>query len=223
MKQTVPANTSDSKELLSKLYFNEIIFYEKIWKQLDKFQKSFQNVKQFNRIPKCYASSSEVKSQEKLVLENLKCLQYEMYPRPKSFDDNHMKLLVETYGHYHGLSAAYRELNPEEFMKLSRLLKDSTSSLFQFDIFRILVQMCMMRNYNTFVDETIRKKLKKYIDHLSDIVNDSLKYDGKNPVINHGDCWSNNMLFLNDVSIRDLLLIFRRNSIIYYIVTLTFY
>lgn len=204
LKQTLPANSSDTKALVSNSFYNEIYFYEKIWPELDKFQKSFPDVTRFTHIPKFYAAL-KTPGEEKLLIENLKYSGFQLFPRSKPFDDIHMKLLMKTYGHYHALSASYREYNPDEFKILTNVLKDSTGSVLEMKRLALFTTFCFQQNYDMVTDGNVKEKIKKYIKNSSKIAKENLMYNGKNPVINHGDCWSNNFMFNMNVSILTIL------------------
>lgn len=200
IKQAIAANTSENVEVMESTYFNEIHFYKTIWPELVKLQESIPGFKCFNKIPKCYAISSEP-GKEKLVMENLKSIGCEMIPRDGTFDHHFTTLLMKTYGQFHGISAAYRELNPEEYKKLTDPLKKSTESVLTMEIFKNYISGCMNHWHSLVEDEKIKKKLFPYKKSGLERAIEAINYRGKNPVINHGDCWSNNIMFKINVSI----------------------
>lgn len=182
------------------LFFNEIHFYNNIWKELQSFQNGFPGL-QFNKIAKFYCSSS-APGQEKLVMENLKYSDFNMFPRDGTFDDIHVKLLMKCYGQFHGISAAYREHHPEDYKKLTCVLKNSLEfmTLHNEQIYEFVLSS-MKRLQSLVDDDKIKAKLKVYTERGPEISVNATKYEGKNPVVNHGDCWSNNLMFKFDVSI----------------------
>lgn len=200
VKQSLPTDNLTAAEMVYRTYFNEIYFYKYIWPTFEKFQESFTSVKQFDKIPKCYAVKSESNKQV-ILLENLKYTGFDMFKRDEAFSDIHIKLLLKLYGQFHGTSAAFREHSQEEFQKLSNELKDSLKCFFNMNAMKIFLHLFLTQTNLLLEDEKIKEKLKIYIEKNSQIACDALEYDGKNPVILHGDCWSNNFLFKFDVSI----------------------
>lgn len=199
VKQTIPAKTDKNKEILRNSYFNEIHFYDNIVKQYEKFANSFPNAKKFDKVPKAYAVRAE-EGKEKIVMENLKELGFQMLPRNGNFNDEHMKLLMEVYGEFHGVSAAFREHNPEGFQKLTGVFKNSTENALE--LARPYIPMMMKNLIELVEDESIKQKLKIYTEKGAELAINSLQYNGKNPVVNQGDCWSNNVMLKYDVSIK---------------------
>lgn len=49
------------------------------------------------------------------------------------------------------------------------------------------------------VDDQVIAAYDKYIKHGLDIIKKAWTYEGKYPLLTHGDCWSNNMMFKYDV------------------------
>lgn len=199
VKQAIPSEKQSNRELMTKTFFNEIYFYKTIWPMLDEFQKSFPSFQPLDKIPKFYGSSSTLGA-EKLVLENLKSLGFEMFPRNASFNDSHMKLLLTSYGKFHGLSTAFRIFHSEETRKIRDELGNPVEDVLNTDIMSKYTLYCLKEVENMVENEDIKKKLKRYTERGMDIALECLKYTGKNPVLKHGDCWSNNMLFKFDVS-----------------------
>lgn len=182
------------------LYFNEIHFYKTIWKELRNFQNGFPGI-HFNKIAKFYCCSVDP-GKEKLVMENLQYSGYKMFPRDGTFDDIHVKLLMKSYGQFHGISAAYREHHPKEYKKLTCDLKNALECITLGNKQVCDFIMSSIKRLQSLVeDEKIKAKLRVYTERAPQMALDAIKYEGKNPVVNHGDCWSNNLMFKFDVSI----------------------
>lgn len=188
-------------KIIGNLFFNEIHFYENIWKTLVKFQKTFPRSQSFNKIPKMYASSSE-SGEHNIVLENLNHLGFEMFPRSDAFNEQQMEVLLTAYGQFHGISAALREHKPHEFKALTQPLKNSTEMLLTLNSFKLYLSLCLNLMRHLVNNENTKEKINYYCEKGIEKAKDSLRYDGKNPVINHGDCWSNNIMAKFDVSIK---------------------
>lgn len=199
MKRAVEAKTPEGAALMENTFFNEIHFYQNIWKAFDKFQRRFPQMKPFDKIPKFYYASGDCHIQ-KLVMENLKYSGYRTFPRGEAFSDDQLAYILTEYGRFHGLSTAFRKHNPEEYKLLVDPLKDSTTNVVEMRVMKGYVLICMNRLISMVKNEAIKQKLGKYGTEAIQIVLNSLKYKGKNPVLNHGDCWSNNIMVKYEVS-----------------------
>lgn len=200
LKKTLPSGSEGSRILLECLFFNEIHFYSTIWYEIENFQKQFHGGQQCDNVPKFYGSSLEP-FKELFVMENLKKIGYAMYPRNGIFDEQVTKLLMEKYGRFHGVSAAFREINPKQYEGLVKDLRESSMIVSNAGIFIDYIQRTVMMIMDLFTNEDIKKKLERYVKNTVQILIKTLQYNGKNPVVNHGDCWSSNMMFKFDVSI----------------------
>lgn len=198
MKQS-SIEASFFNEAVTNLYFNEIQFYQNIWKTLEKFQKKFPRSQPFDKLCKCYAAINEV-AKEKIVMEDLKVLGYQLVPRSDAYNEQQIVLLLKLYGHFHGISAAFRQYNPEEFKSLTQSLKNSTESVFTIPAMRLYITVCCNHMYELVENESVKEKLGIYYEKCTEKALNSIRYDGKNPVLNHGDCWSNNIMLKYDVS-----------------------
>lgn len=198
MKQTIPAETQDLKEVVRNIYFNEIYFYQNIIKDYQKFQTRFPHSKLFNKIPKCLAVQTE-EGKQKILMENLRTLGFKTLPRSGNFDDDHTKLIMEVYGQFHGLSAAFREHNPKKFILLTSNVKSASAPIVK-TLLSDQINNIMTMIMQTMENEDIKAKLKIFTEKGGELAVDSLNYNGKNPVVHHGDCWSNNIMFKYDVS-----------------------
>lgn len=183
---------------MQNVYFHEIHFYENIWKNLTAFQK--QNSKSFSLVPKFYAASHQIPGEEIIILEDLTPSGFRVLPRHAIFDDDHLKLALKAYGELHGISAAYRAHYPEEYHKLTNRMEDALYSIFKTEFFQDCLNLFLNQTMNMMENGDIKTKLIKYVDNYLDILKNSIKYEGKNPVLLHGDCWSSNMMFKYDVS-----------------------
>lgn len=200
VKHSHLSDNPSAAEIVNATYFNEIYFYENIWTALEKFQRSFTGVTIFDKIPKCYAVQSDV-SKHFLVLENLKNKGFEMFKRDAAFEDSYIKFLLKLYGVFHGISAAFREYIPKQFKELTSKLTNSTECFFNLNSIKILMYVFITQTSLFITDEKIKEKVQDYVKNGPQIAIDALKYRGRNPVMLHGDCWSNNYMFKFDVSI----------------------
>lgn len=200
VKQAIPAKTASDAKVMETTYFNEIHFYKTVWPTYDNFQRSFPGITYFNKIATCYGSNL-TPGREKLILENLKHSGFQMFPRDGAFQDAHLKLLLNAYGRFHGISAAFRELHPEETKKLTEVLTNSSELVLKMNVVSMYIVHCLKSMEKMIENENIKGKLEVFRQNAIQLASDSIHYGGRNPVFNHGDCWSNNILFKFDVSI----------------------
>lgn len=100
---------------------------------------------------------------EKLIMENLKYSGFEMIHRDDSFEDTHLKLLLNSYGH--GISSVSRELHPEKSKKLT----NSSELILKMDV--VIMYICYCLNKESMIEnEQIMKKLKILNKHSIQLV-----------------------------------------------------
>ncbi|KAJ8963396.1 hypothetical protein NQ318_018874 [Aromia moschata] len=197
VKQAFRDEKVRSVQPIRKYYLNEIYFYTKIWPALDELQRSAPLADIFDKIPKCFETSSK-DGDERLVLENLKSQGFRTHDVKIPLDEEHFKFIFEQYGRYHALSFAYKAFHPKEYEEMR---KNFTHNL------RILKDQKSFRSYLTYVFETastclhpeddvkVLEKFEPYLEDAIEVFDRSCDYEGHYSVILHGDCWSNNMMF----------------------------
>lgn len=200
VKQQVATKTAIDEEIMDITFSNETHFYQNIWTTLDAFQREYPQVKPFDKLPKVHSALNE-SGKRKLVIENLKHLGFGMFPRDWAYDDVQTKFLMESYGRFHATSTAFREKHPEDYNKLVSELRDAGKAITKLEIMRDYMVSCMKQTRDMMDNEEIRARLNKLCENGLNIARDSKKYFGRNPVIIHGDCWSNNIMVKNDVGI----------------------
>lgn len=191
---------------LEDVHSKEITFYETVWPVLDKFQGDLG----FNKIPKCYGSS-RTKGQEIMVLENLNQKGFKLLDKTNTLNKEHIEYIFKTYAVYHAISYAFRELQPEEFSKLQNLINSksffpaadsspeekNTYNDFYRNSFKSVISL-----FDELTEKEILRAYKEFVkDDPDEIMRRVNEYVGDSPILTHGDCWSNNMMFKYDVSI----------------------
>lgn len=182
-------------------FINEIYFYETIWRKLEQFYYETTN-KRLRLVPKCLGTSQT--GTKRLILENLKSQGFKTSEKTKPFDSDQLELAFKTYGIFHGVSLAYRENNQEEFVQWANSIQFEWKKLFSKGSSISQALVYSMTNGEKLFDEQTEKhlveKLREYKENGPDILYNLLNQSTVQPVINHGDCWSNNMMFKYDVS-----------------------
>lgn len=185
------------------LYFREYDMYTKVVSALRQFteHKNFQGLDSF--IPKLWFAKAE-NDQICLVLENLKPRKFHVRNRGKSMDKDHMELLFETYGKWHGISMAYKDQHPDEFRKIVENWKDPREKILQKfglpELFKKEVGIIKIK-----LVEKGRQDLLMFFEGVENEMENILfrhTLEEKDAlVVSHGDNWSNNYMFKYEVNI----------------------
>ncbi|XP_049820603.1 uncharacterized protein LOC126264917 [Aethina tumida] len=178
---------------LTTAYHNEIYFYDTVFPALKTFLDRKNVTEQFEFIPRMYACS-KIFGNEVLILENLKILGYQMMDTSLVFNEEQLIYVFMTYGKLHGLSISFKEQHPEEYSKIMEKVPHFFLSMEDKTGISGVMQSAIIAAFE-FVDEDIRTNCHHYISETNKMFWKSMEYKGKYTVLNHGDCWSNNMMF----------------------------
>lgn len=151
--------------------------------------------------PKCIYTE-QTPEKITLVMEDLKREKFGNIDRLKGFDMEHMKVVLNKLAEFHAASAVYQELNgPYEAMFNASFFTEANRPMFT-TLYkpRIVLFQKAMREWDL---EDVEKYIAKN-PSLDDYFDENLRINVANPdefnVLNHGDCWSNNIMFTHDVS-----------------------
>lgn len=185
------------------LFANEAYFYDIVW---PKFKELYfeRTQKSLDFIPKCLGTSKDVMI--RIAMENLKSSGFETYDKRLSFNKEHLLTIFKTYGIFHGISMCLKEQNYEEFCELIsniKLIFERTLTGEDFMSKSITKVFSEIQNLCIF-DSTTEKHLMEVTDEYKKngwkILHKLLTVDSVPRAIIHGDCWSNNMMFKQNVS-----------------------
>ncbi|KAF5297566.1 hypothetical protein FQR65_LT09997 [Abscondita terminalis] len=179
---------------LTNIFDTEIDIYSRVLPKI----YSLEYVKKFTA-PTLYASLTP---QPIIIMEDLTKQGYQMQCRHKGLDLNHSLLVIEKLAYLHASSIAISK--KESLSNFDRgLFWPSAYTTKWFIIgFEMLIKTCEKLN-----------NLNRYAEKLDSIKNDffvnSTKAFGKTTlckVLNHGDCWVNNFMFLynDDGTLKDV-------------------
>lgn len=143
VQQTVSANNTSNEQVMASTFLNEIHFYKTLWPVYDNFQKGFAGIVPFDKFPKFYGSRL-TPGKEKLIMENLKYSGFEMIHRDGTFQDTYLKLLLNSYGQFHGISA-FRELHTEKSKKLTNEWTNSSELVLKMDVISMYIRYCLKK------------------------------------------------------------------------------
>lgn len=157
-----------------------------------------ENILQTVISPRCYFTC--VEPMKTFFMDDLGFLGYKIADRTKKLDLEHSEAVMKHLGQFHAGSMVFAEKFPREAMSVS---KPPLLPVNKEDINEIHITM-IGKTFETFVSltadmpkfERISWKLRKFSDNFLSIV--AQNYDNssdKIKVINHGDCWINNIMF----------------------------
>lgn len=162
----------------------------------------------FCEYPKCYGTMDDKETDRfVIVMEDLKARGYELFDKFRPADFNHVKLFVESLGKFHAVSFALKDQRPEIFAKFKHLK----------DIFLQQVEDqpdAMGQMFTFFMDKSIAafkpeeeaeiKALTKLKGSIAEELRRTGSGENSEPfsVVNHGDCWNNNMMYVYGTEVK---------------------
>lgn len=189
-----PDNRQRREQFNSDLVFDrELHVYTNVLPALTAFQKEkgFGEDEIFSSFPKVYACEyDEEHDTHILIMENLRARNFDMWPKEKSVPVDHMLLLMEALGKFHGVSFALKDQRPAAFEEFKKL-DDSLETII----------------VDQFYTETSERATASLRDpahralatprRFRDGLHDAMKWATRDRfgVVTHGDCWINNMMF----------------------------
>lgn len=196
------------------LFERESYVYRQVFPTYADFQRSKglteDDVDGFFRYPICHAIVADAAlDRYAIVMEDLKEAKYVMFDKYQVVDWEHIRFFISELAKMHAVAFALRDQQPKVFKPYSEL-----KCVFLDCIFKN--QQKMMEGFQTTLfgmaveslhpDELeLRRKVQalgdNFVEHMGDCVRLSEEREPLS-VVNHGDCWINNMMFLyeNEVS-----------------------
>ncbi|KAL5280775.1 hypothetical protein ACFFRR_004656 [Megaselia abdita] len=178
-----------------KLFPREINFYEKIAPEFEDLYKSKGKSVKFS--PKYFESEENI-----VILEDLSSRNFKNADRIKGLNLDHCKCVLKKMAEFHAASAVYFENNgPFEDILTKGVFTENNRpyiEAFNESLYSVL-KKCMVKFYENgayFADKFCRSS-KEITSEIID--SGKIDYSDFN-VLNHGDCWSNNIMFNYDES-----------------------
>lgn len=191
---------------LEECYANEILFYDNIYPAYLKFvnEKGAKNCLSY--VPKCYGTSST----NIIGLENLKSKGFEIFDNSKMMNNEHIELVLKTMAKLHAISFAFKDQKGAEY----EILVGKTTNVKELqvnehlDVTRKVWVDEFIASLDPMEDKNILIKLDNLGDRLNHYYRESVGLKSEYSILIHGDCWSNNIMFLYEVRFRYMLLIY---------------
>lgn len=169
---------------LQALYENEVVFYTLVLKSLRNFWKT---------VPTLYHHNS-LGNSGYLVMENLRKLGFQLFPRENPFDPKHLRLIFRTFARFHAGSFLWRSRDPQEYHLVHREYQDLHARRLEVSA-RILEHSTEAALGHLEPSSQLYRDLEQLPPHLLPILLKASEYRGRYGCSVHGDCWSNNLMF----------------------------
>ncbi|CAG9824035.1 unnamed protein product [Phaedon cochleariae] len=182
---------------IHKAYMREIFVYEQVFAKFKKFQEEYRISEPFQSYPKLYGTC-DTESSECLVMENLRESGYKLWNRKLPMNPEHLTAVMKEYAKLHAVSLAMKEKQPEAFKELT---KDMGKHTFADDVedrgkAAAYVSSVMGNIWGAFEHDPVTTEvLKGFEKRLPDMFTELTTLSDEPVVIDHGDCWCNNLLF----------------------------
>lgn len=204
----LPPSNETRRDLFNTLVFfeRETIFYSKVLPYFVKYQHQLgiSLTDGFYGFPKCYATVfDKVKNEFVIIMEDMRELNYLMFDKLKPVDFSHAKMMMEALGRLHGLSLALKQTHPQEFNQFKNM-PDLFYNLMATDVpLKEFLTKSIEKAINAIgndLDKKYTDKLQYVLENITKVLADCADIERAEPfaVVNHGDCWNNNMLYNYD-------------------------
>lgn len=200
-----PESQARRQNMGMNVFEREVLVYNEILPMFEKFQldKGLRPGQGFVSFPKCYyASHDREKDEAIIVMEDIRKKGFKMLSKYKTVDYPHAQAVLETMAQLHGLSLAMKDQCPELFNKFKGL-KDAMSEEMVGDMLKQMTQASCQRASDALEphEEVLKEKVRAFGENIVDILKTCTNGELSEPysVINHGDCWVNNIMFKYEV------------------------
>lgn len=179
------------------LFRNEHIMYTEVLPKLEQLQNE-ADIPEGEKLKyaKCYGSFSEPPN-EVILLEDLKCSNFEMLDRFKSLSDECVKSVLKNFALLHSLSYVLRQKEPLTFDNYKTKLVNMWTSIETYEqikmFFKGLEDNTILTLNRPEYDNLLRHKITNTLDQMLRL--EKADKDSKYTVIHQGDSWTNNIMF----------------------------
>lgn len=177
----------------------EVFIYSRVLPLFAEFQreKGLSADESFLSYPKVYATLVD-KANERcaLIMEDLRPKHFVMWPRQEPVTLEHEKLIMTLMGRFHGISFALKDQRPEifvEFEALDDIFLEMMTNGHANNMFGHSIERAIEVSENENHRNVLKKLQQNYYELYKSFF--SKETIGKWGIVNHGDCWINNVLF----------------------------
>lgn len=182
------------------LFSNEVIMYTEILPKLLELQNN-RDVSEEGKLkfPICYGTITEA-PHEMILLEDLKTKDFDMRDRMISLTNEEILIVLERLATLHSVSFALRNKEPELFVEYSSKLRNMWTS----DILNDFAETYENGMIQLLDDDDCKSRTRGTVTKLQAMGLELQKSDlnSRYSVVIHGDCWTNNLMFRFEVSIK---------------------
>lgn len=200
LKCTKNVKDTDKVET-DKIYANEIYFYATIYPEYMRFLQDKGVKDGFKNAPKYYGARSD-RYNEVIILENLRSTGYTLFKRGTFMNDAHLSLVLKTFAKFHAISFAIKDQDPKLHNEICANCYDVSISMEAMGFYKVLKDMAhdFFGKLDPETDKDILERLDGLVERIVQAVKDSPRYKSDYTIFTKGDCWSNNMMVLYEVS-----------------------
>lgn len=182
----------------------EVYMFNTVLPYLEKFQRDrgLTETNGFFHFPCCYyASSNDETDEHIIIMEDLRSTGFQVWNSLQDVEFEQVNLLMQTLGRFHAISFAIRDQRPEVFKKFKEMNDILIEVMETSPHMQYLTNAAYDRNIKLFSSGPIHDHLIRSKDTWVSQYYKYLDTNAAEPfaVINHGDCWINNMMFKNVV------------------------
>lgn len=198
-----PTNAARNEQFNTSIVFErEVLCYTAILPVLEHFQreKGLTEDNGFFGFPKCYLATNNPGTNEAIIImQNLRPLGYNLWDKMKPIGFDNVRLLMEQLGRLHGLSFVLRDQRPE-VLDVFRKMDNVLHKMVDTKAVGSILESCYDRAENVLDDEIDKEHIRKYRKIWIDVIKECAQSSKAESfeVMAHGDCWNNNMMFLNN-------------------------
>ncbi len=188
------------------IFEREVYFYKTVLPIFRNFLEE-KNIadEEFSVYPKCFVALSEpTLDRYVIVMENLKTLGYDLWPKTEPIDfDAAAKVLTEL-GKFHALSFAIYDQRRDIYDKIFRITEPFDEMFKGNGAPEVMVSGAIQQTIDVLDDKVEIEVMQKVKDNYRTWLKENLSSDaaGRFSVLNHGDLWNNNMMYKLDSNVR---------------------
>lgn len=204
MLKMPPATNKARREILINLFERESHMYRQVLPHFHRFQREKGVVDDgFFLIPQCLAIVCD-RSQDRyaIVMEDLRVQGFEMFRKCRVIDEERLRLVMQELGRFHAVSFALHDQRHEVFGPIVTNMSDMFLELIKSESMKPFHDLCFDKAIDALRENEVglRAKVGALRRGFVDEIERCVRIDGGHPfsVLNHGDCWTNNVMYLTD-------------------------